>query len=315
MTTPRPFRFAVQPMSSQRDILQNHDGLTNTARAAESLGYEELYVPDHFGSVDPFIAVMVAAAATTTLRVGTLVLNNEFHSTALLARTAATIDRHTAGRFILGCGTGYMQSEHEATGIELRPPRERVDRFEESIASLRQLLDTQSATMRGKYVNMVNANLGVHPIQARLPILIGGNGRRVVGIAAKYADIFQFTGLTHGPGGVPGIGGFAMSEVIQRRDWLVAVAGDRIADIERSTLIQHTAVSDGSGPRPVNIGAIAAEFEIDEELVHETPFILAGSTEQIIDKLERLRADLGISHIVVRDIEGFAPIVAALSGR
>jgi probable F420-dependent oxidoreductase len=302
-------------MSAQTKILQNHDVLAETARKAEALGYEELYVPDHFGSVDPFIAVMVAAEATTTLRVGTLVLNNEFHHTALLARTAATIDRHTGGRFILGCGTGYMQSEHDATGIPLRAPKERVDRFAESMAALRELLDVESATMLGEHVQITDAKLGVRPIQARLPILIGGHGRRVVGIAAKHADIYQFTGLIHGPGGAPGCGGFAMSEVVQRRDWLVEGAGDRIDDIERSTLVQYTSISDASNATGIDVTAMAAEFEISEDTFHETPFILAGSTEQIIDKLERLRAQLGISHIVVRDVEGFAPIVVALAGR
>ena len=96
MTPPRPFRFALQPVTEE--ALCTRDGLQETARVAESLGYEELYIADHFGTVDPFVAATVAAGATTTLRVGTLVLNNEFHNPALVARSAASLDRLTGGR-------------------------------------------------------------------------------------------------------------------------------------------------------------------------------------------------------------------------
>ena len=90
----RPFRFALQGRN-----LGDREALVAAARQAESLGYEELFSFDHIGTVDPFIPLMVAAEATTRLRVGPLVLNNELHHPALLARTAATVDRLTGGRW------------------------------------------------------------------------------------------------------------------------------------------------------------------------------------------------------------------------
>ncbi len=306
----RPFRFAVQPLSKSVDILQDHAELVRIARAAEDLGYEELYVPDHCGSVDPFIAACVVAEATTTLRVGTLVLNNEFHHPAMLARTAATLDRLSGGRFILGCGTGYAEDEHDATGIELRRPKDRVTRFAECMASIRLLLDEGAAHVDGAHVTLAIDRLGVKPVQERVPLLIGGHGRRVVAIAGKHCDIFQFTGMEHGARGAIRPAGFDMAALTHRANWLAESAGPRIDSIERSALVQATHV----GPA-VDHGATAAEFKLDVDTVIESPFILQGSRAQIADKLHRCREQLGISHIVVRDVEGFAPVVADLAGR
>jgi probable F420-dependent oxidoreductase len=303
----KPFRFALQGRN-----LGDHEGLIASARQAESLGYEELFSFDHIGTVDPFIPLMVAAEATTRLRVGPLVLNNEFHHPALLARTAATFDRLTGGRLVLGLGTGYTQSEHDATGLPLREPKDRVTRFEESVIALRSLLDTGAVEMDGHHHHLDISDLGVRPVQEHVPLLIGGHGRRVVGVAARHADIFQFTGLTHGECGEPSAGGFGIEDVRRRSLWLQEAAGDRLADIEESALVQLVDIGADAGNR---MAATAAQFEIAADQVEHTPFLLIGSVEQIVDKLERLRDDVGISHYVIRDAESFAPVVDALAGR
>jgi probable F420-dependent oxidoreductase len=302
-----PFRFGVQARG-----LDDHDALATAARLAESLGYDELFSYDHIGTVDPFIPLMVAAEATTRLRVGPLVLNNEFHHPALLARTAATLDRLTAGRLVLGLGTGYTQSEHDAIGLLLRDPGPRVDRFEESVIALRSLLDTGAATFDGVHHQLAVEDLGIRPTQEHVPLLIGGHGKRVVSIAGRHADIFQFTGLTHGQGGEPAPGGFAIDAVRQRSQWLADAAGDRIDAIERSSLVQFLYVGADADEQ---IDSTAQRFEVSRELIDETPFVLIGTVEQVVDKLERLRSDVGISHYVIRDAEGFAPVVDTLAGR
>ena len=304
----KPFRFALQGRN-----LGDREGLVAAARQAESLGYDELFSFDHIGTVDPFIPLMVAAEATTRLRVGPLVLNNELHHPALLARTAATLDRLTGGRLVLGLGTGYTQSEHDAIGMLLREPAARVTRFEESVIALRSLLDTGAVEMDGDHHHLAVSDLGVRPVQEHLPLLIGGHGRRVVGIAARHADIFQFTGLTHGEGGEPSAGGFGIEDVRRRARWLREAAGERLADIEMSALVQLVDIGADAGDD--RIAATAERFEIATDQVTDTPFVLLGSVEQVVDKLERLRADIGISHYVIRDAEAFAPVVAALAGR
>ena len=302
----RPFRFAVQAMR-----LDDADAIRTLAKQAETLGYSELFSSDHIGLPDPFIPLVVAADATERLRVGPLVLNNELHHPALLARTAASIDRLTGGRLVLGLGTGYAQAEHDATGIPLRPPGRRVDRFAETVVALRSLLDHGTADMTGVHVSLAVDDLGIKPI-GKVPLLIGGHGRRVVGIAGRHADIYQFTGLTHASDGTLSPGGFAPERLLERRDWLVEAAGARADDIERSALVQRTSIAaDTSTERR----EAAERYGLSEAELDDCPFALIGSTEQVVDKIERLRESLGISHYVVRDPAGFAPIVDALDGR
>jgi probable F420-dependent oxidoreductase len=282
------------------------------ARQAEDLGYQELYSYDHIGGVDPFVPLCVAASATLRLRVGPLVLNNELHHPALLARTAATVDRLTGGRLVLGLGTGYAQSEHDAIGVPLRPPPQRVDRFGESLAALRELLDTGQSHQQGTHHQLALDRLGVQPLQARIPFLIGGHGRRVVRLGGRYADIFQFTGLADLADGSLDLSGFNVEAIVERGRWLSDAAGDRDGDIERSLLVQMTHVGDRADE---HLAAANEEYHLPIDVFAESPFVLAGSLEQVVDKLERLRETLGVSHVVVRDAEGFAPVVAALSGR
>jgi probable F420-dependent oxidoreductase len=302
----RPFRFALQ-----LGELGDPDTVRAAASEAADLGYEELYSYDHLGAVDPFVPLLVAAAAAPALRVGPLVLNNELHHPVLLARTAATVDAMTGGRLVLGVGSGYMQAEHDALAIPLRDPGPRVRRLGESLEVLRTVLDTGAVTFDGEFHHLAVEDLGVRPA-GRVPFLIGGHGRRMVALAARHADIFQFTGLVHAEGGRPTPGGFPLADVRERAAWLSADAGARDADIERSALVQVVHVGAGADEAAAEI---VARFGGTPELLAETPFALVGSVEQVVDKLERLRADVGISHHVVRDAAGFAPVVAALAGR
>lgn len=303
----RPFRFAVQAMQ-----LRDHDTVVSAARQAEDLGYEELYSYDHLGTVDPFIPLVVAAEVTTNLRVGPLVINNELHHPALLARTAATVDRMSGGRLVLGMGTGYDQSEHDAMNIELRPPGQRVERLEESLEALRLLLDSGSVDLQGGHLRLAIPDLGIRPVQEHVPFLVGGHGRRVVRIAARHADIFQFTGLTHGPGSAsrPQPGGFSPADVAARATWLSESEDDR--DIERSILVQRIHISDNVEEA---VTQTANGLGLPREVVETTPFLLFGSEAQVVERLQQLRETLGISHVVVREAAEFAPVVAALSGK
>ncbi|MGZ4724089.1 MAG: TIGR03621 family F420-dependent LLM class oxidoreductase [Ilumatobacteraceae bacterium] len=303
----RSFRFSVQVRG-----LDDHDAVVAAAQRLEVLGYDELFSYDHVGAVDPFIPLMVAAEATTRLRVGPLVINNELHHPALLARTAATVDRLTGGRLVLGLGTGFAQSEHDAIGMLLRDPGPRVTRFEESVVALRSLLDTGAVEVDGAHHQLHVDDIGIRPVQQRVPFLIGGHGKRLVGIAARHADIFQFTGLTHGHDGQLSAGGFGIEAVRERSRWLAEAAGDRSGDIECSALVQAIDIGADAADR---IDAAIERLDVTRQVIDETPFALIGSVEQVVDKVQRLRADVGISHYVIRDAEAFAPVAAMLAGR
>jgi probable F420-dependent oxidoreductase len=294
--------------------LDDHDTVVSLARQAEDMGYEELYSYDHFGTVDPFVPLVVAAEATSTLRIGPLVLNNEFHHPALLARTAATVDRLSGGRLVLGVGTGYAQSEHDAVDLELRPPPARVERLEESLRALRSLLDSGSAEVDGRHHRLHVSDLGIRPVQHHVPFLVGGNGARVVDVAGRLADIFQFTGLDHGPDGMPRASGFALEQVVRRAGWLHDAAGPRDEAIERSVLVQRVVVGDRDHVDAA-LRQAGERTGLPRHVVEASPFLLFGSVAQIVDQLHKLREMLGVSHVVVREGATFAPVVAALAGR
>ena len=194
MTTQRPFRFALQAVPDE-DRAAWHD----LARQAEDVGFSTLQTPDHLGLPDPFTPLVSAADVTTTLRVGTLVINNELHNPVLLARQAATVDLLTDGRLELGLGTGYALDEHEAMAIPLSPPGERVRRLGAAVTiaeapprrrSSRTTTSTACTPRRWASPTVQRP----HP-----PILVGGHGRRVLAMAAREAQIVQLTGLSTPP--------------------------------------------------------------------------------------------------------------------
>ncbi|MEM1334272.1 MAG: TIGR03621 family F420-dependent LLM class oxidoreductase, partial [Actinomycetota bacterium] len=273
----RPFEFGLQFVA-----MDGPEPVRELARRAEDLGWSEVSTPDHVGLPDPFVSLAVAAEATTTVRIGTLVVNNELHHTGLLARSAATLDAMSGGRFVLGLGTGYQRSEHDAIGVELREPGPRVDRFEGAVLGLRSLLDAGRADLDHGGVSLHVEDLGIRPAR-RVPLLIGGHGRRVVSIAGRHADTFQFTGLTHADGsGDPTPGGFVWEQLVERRRWLDESAGDRIDEIDVSALVQVVHVGDGADEARAET---AERLGVDDEAIDLLPFVLVGTVDQIVEKL------------------------------
>ncbi len=128
------------------------------------------------------------AAVTGRVRLGPLVSPTSVHHPALLANRAATIDHISGGRFILGLGAGWQVNEHHAYGIELEPPRTRVDRFEEGIQIVRSLLDNERTNFNGTHYSITDAPCEPHPVQGKLPIVVGTAGARMMRITARWAD-------------------------------------------------------------------------------------------------------------------------------
>jgi alkanesulfonate monooxygenase SsuD/methylene tetrahydromethanopterin reductase-like flavin-dependent oxidoreductase (luciferase family) len=136
-----------------------------------------------------FTSLAALGALVPRLRLGSLVAGNTYRHPAVLANMADTIDHISDGRMVLGIGAGWQQNEHEAYGIELPPPRPRLQRFEEACAVLRSLLSQSRTTFDGEYYQLVDAPLEPRPIQDPIPLLIGGAGEKVMlNIVARYAD-------------------------------------------------------------------------------------------------------------------------------
>src|SRR5918995_4714854 len=182
MAHPRPFRFGIQlsHASSGAEWLE-------LARKAEDLGYSTLFVPDHFGNqVAPVAALTGAASATTGLRVGPLVLDNDYRHPVVAAKEMATIDRLSGGRLEFGIGAGWMASDYEQSGIALDPPGVRVSRLEEALDVFDGLFAPGPFSLQGKHYQLAGLDGLPKPVQQpRPPLLIGGGGQRMLTLAGR----------------------------------------------------------------------------------------------------------------------------------
>ncbi len=313
MTPPRPFRFGIQ-CSSPPSVTRA--SWRDLARRVEDLGYHRLTVSDHLDDqLAPVAALMAAADATTHLRVGVLVLSNDYRHPAVLAKEAATLDILSEGRFELGLGAGWMTTDYERAGITMDPPSVRIARLEEAVQVVRGLLSPGPCTFTGEHYRIDGLAGSPSPVQQPLPLLIGGGGRKVLELAGRHADIVGLNPKL--PGGVidAAAGPDATAAATERKiGWIRDAAGDRFDDIELHTRIHLAAVTDD---RAGVAEALAAGFGLTVAEALETPHALCGTVEQIVDDLLARRERFGISSIGLSldAMDAFAPVVAALDGR
>jgi len=284
------------------------------ARRIEALGYSTLCMPDHVAdTLSPFSALAVAAQAAPTLRVGPFVLNNDLRHPVVVAREVATLDLLTDGRVELGLGAGYADAEYLQAGLRFDRGRVRVARLGEAVSIIKGLLAGENVSFTGEHYTITEHQIHPLPVQRpRPPILIGGNGRDLLTLAAKEADIVSFTGATFPPGGRPvQLSGFAADDFAQRIAWVRSAAAGRSPEL--NVLVQEVMVAES--PRKA-AEELASRFRVTSDVVLDSPFLLAGPTGHLIETLQARRERWGISYIVVfeRSIEDFAPVVARLAG-
>ena len=239
----RHFRFGV--------VYSEANGLhwADQARRVESEGFSTLLICDHY--VAPMACgplIMAAASATTALRVGSYVYNNDFRHPALLAKEVATIDVLSDGRMELGMGAGWVQSEYEAVGLRFDQPRIRAERFEEAVDVVGLLLAGQKVTHQGGHYQLEQFQGAPRPTQQKVPLLIGGGAPRMIRLAARRADIAAFVPRTSGGSTDPG--DLAPNALDEKVGWLeteIRRCG-RHDEPERSVLLFATS-SSLDGPR------------------------------------------------------------------
>jgi probable F420-dependent oxidoreductase len=308
----RPFRFGVQ-LSGPPDA----KGWVEAIRRIEDLGYATATMPDHFtGQLAPMPALSVAAAASTALRIGALVLANDYKHPVVLAKELATLDVLSEGRVEIGLGAGWMESDYRASGIAYDRPGVRIDRFAEAIAVLKGAMGDETFSFPGEHYTVTEYDGQPKPVQRpHPPLLVGGGGRRLLTIAAREADIIGINGtLTAGVVGPEAVATMTREAVDERIALVREAAGERIEAIELNVRVFFVSVTDD---RAGVLAGVAAMFGVDEAMVAASPFALVGSTASMADELIRRREELGFSYIIVGgdDVDAFAPVVAQLSGR
>jgi probable F420-dependent oxidoreductase len=279
------------------------------ARRAEDQGFDTVLVPDHVvqGLVPPLVALDAMAAATTRLGIGTFVLNNDLRHPVLVARDAAALDLLSEGRLELGIGAGHAEPEYSALGLAFDRAAERVSRLEEAVGLLRRLFDGETVTFEGSYYKVSEQRLSP---QRRPSLLVGGNGDRVLTLAARSADIVGFTGLGRTRcDGHQHVTEWSREQIDRKVGIVRTAAGERYDDLELNVLVQHIEVTPD---RHSVIEAIAARVGGDVGQMMTAPYLLIGTIEQIVEQLTEARNRWDFTYFVTRSIDHTAPVLQAL---
>ena len=308
----KPFRFGI----NARDARSRAEW-QDKARRIEALGYSVLLVPDHLAAMLATIPAVVSAAdATKSLRVGTNVLNNDLRHPVLLAREAATIDLITDGRLELGLGAGYMRPEYDQAGLRFERGGVRVERLAEAVTVIKGLLSGARVDFAGQHYRVTGHRVYPRPVQRpHPPIIIGGNGPRLLALAAKEANTVNLTGITFTQGGAaPDMSGWKVAGLEERLRVVREAAGARFDRLELSAQIQRVIVTGDRWQAAEELRKAWTQLSIDEIL--ESPFVLIGTADEMVDALRARRDRWGISYFVTFEqyLETLAPVVARLAG-
>jgi probable F420-dependent oxidoreductase len=282
----RGFRFGVQagsPFSAslgeQVPATASEPRWASLARRAEDHGYDVLSLPDHLdGQLAPLVALGYAAAITDRIRLGTIVLANDFRNPAMLATEAATLDVLSGHRFELGLGAGWKAADYDVAGIPLDRPAARIDRLADAVEQMRALLP------------------------ATVPIMLGGGGRRMLTLAGRTADIVSVV-TPNADGATITLGDAAtVARVRERIGWVRDAAADRDAPPEL-----HARVFAATGEPYV--------ADMSDGDARESPYVLIRPAGVMADRLLRQRDTLGITYVTVseRFMDEFAPVIELLS--
>jgi probable F420-dependent oxidoreductase len=269
----KDFRFAM----SMR-FFKSRERLVEKAKRAEDAGFDVLCVPDHLGAAAPFPTLTAVAMVTTRMRVSMYVLNAAFYKPALLSRDLQALDVLSDGRLEIGLGTGYVREEFEAAELPYPSAGTRVDYLEHMTTYLKEH----------------------HPTT---PILIAGNGDRVLTIAARYADIIGLTGAKVRAADDP---------LTERVEFVRQAAGDRFDALELNLAITAVPAEGETVPDLSMTRRYAAGMSDEEILAMHS--VLTGSPREMADTLSEYREKYGVTCITVQDnhLDNFAKVIAEL---
>ncbi len=313
----RPFRFGVNVRSAA-----SRSAWRDKARRIEALGYAVLTVPDHLTDLmAPLPALVAAAEATVQLRVGTNVLNNDLRHPVLVAREAAAIDLLTDGRLELGLGAGSIRAEYDAAGLLFERGAVRVDRLTEAVAVIKRLLAGEQVDFAGRHYQVHGHAIAPLPVQKpHPPILVGGNGPRLLALAAREADIVGFSGIGFRGGGAlpPDLSGWRRAGVDERVRLVRETAGaDRLARLEFNVLLQRVVVTDDRRKAAAELSELTGRWtQLSADEILDSPYALIGTAEEIVADLVARRQRWGFSYYTVQEpyLDALAPAVARLAG-
>jgi probable F420-dependent oxidoreductase len=311
----RPFRFlagATEPVSARE--------FAERVRRAEAYGFDTLVFPDHLvEQLAPVPAMAMVATLSDRLRVAPFVLNNDLRHPAVLGHDLATLDLLSDGRLDVAIGAGWNRPEYEAIGISYDRPATRIDRLEEGIAVLKGYFGDAPFSFAGEHYTISELDGHPKPVQRpHPPFMIGGGGRRVLELAAREA---QIVGLAPRAGreGRGDSASITWEATVEKVGWVRQAAGDRFTELELNVYpsrVEPRITDDARAALRVAADEIGARLgeRPDEADLRDSPHIWIGSLEELTAKALRLRAELGISSLMLGEVDELAPLVERLSG-
>lgn len=309
---PLPFRFGVQHSG-----IASGDEWRAFCRRAEDVGFDVLSVADHLADdcIAPFTGMAVALEATSRLRVAPLVLNNDFRHPVVVAREMLALDALSDGRIEVGLGAGHGFPEYESIGVPFDAAVTRIARLREALQIIDSLLRGEETTFAGEHYSINAHRAWPPPTQhPRPPILVGGNGRQLLRLAAQRADIIGLSGAgkTKADGLRHDASGFAPEAVDERIALVRSAAAGRA--VELHALVQRVIVTDNARDAAVEVAKRLPELSIDAIL--STPYLWIGSVDSICDHITGARERWGFSYFTVfeHSFKAALPIIERLAG-
>lgn len=315
----RPFRFGVI-----NERMLPPEAWVAQARRVEELGYatfliRDHFVPDFFGEqLAPIPALMTAADVTTTLRVGTLVFDNDYRHPVMLAKEAATLDALSGGRLEFGIGAGWLRNEYDKAGMCYERAGVRISRLEEALRVFKGLWGDGRLTFEGEHYSIRDLEGCPKPLQRpHPPILIGAGKPRMLRLAGREADIISFLTTSVASGTrEDGPGERLAASVAEKLEWVRQGAGERFDDIELSLGPTMIITDNREGWAAETIRSRGWHgVTVDDVLAMPSVFI--GTLDEIVTSMQERREQYGFSYYIVSDkiMEEFAPVVERLAGR
>lgn len=292
-------------------------------RRAEAAGFEAICIGDHPGtSASPFVALAALTQSTSTIHLGTGVLNLGTWQPLSLAAEVATLQVISEGRTFLGVGAGHTPTEWTAIGQSFPSVGARVEHMIKVVEAARALLRGEPVTTRTEHVCLEAAQLRWPPDQTpTVPLLVGGNGTGVLRYGATAADMVELTGLGRTlPDGHQHVPDWS-AQALDRRITLIAGAGGG-RDIRLGALVQRVVITDEradflSSFRDRLVAQMGTDLAPPLSALLETPYMLVGTEDQILQQLSDSRDRWGMSRYTVRTeaIDVLAPIIERLNHR
>lgn len=291
------------------------------ARRVEAAGIAALLIRDHFSAgafgrqLAPFSALAAAAAVTDRLRLGTMVLCNDFRHPAIVAHEAASLHHLSDGRFELGIGAGWYQPEYDAAGIPFDQAGQRISRLEESLAIITGLLDRRPVHHQGTAYRIDGLDLDVLPsLHARPRLLVGAGGPRMLRIAARYADTVGILPAPIKNPDDPDDPGDRLPSALEAKIAILrSAAGDRFGQLELSAFGTFVITSRRRASTEEFISR-RGWAGTDVETAWQMPTLFIGSVSQIREDLRARRDRFGLSYLIGtdRELSALAEIVGGL---